>query len=168
MTDEEFEIKAAIVKSNNPMQRLCKFCCEERYCRSYCKTQEDASRCKHRLVCRQNSKRPAIPVNCPHCNKGFESGSELRGHLVACDKNPRAEDRNKKVAESKLGKPRPKHVIKKLKRGYKAYLRKKKLDAKLKRKEERAKRKLLKQNKHIIIDDIHTDDGNDSFTIIVN
>ena len=105
MTEEEWEKIVAYEKAQHRI--LCEFCQSFRYCRKICKTQERADACIH-LHPKPKPEKPEPSRICPHCSKEFKSHYVKNGHMVSCPSNPKAEERNRKIAEAKTGKTRKK------------------------------------------------------------
>jgi hypothetical protein len=100
MNDEEWE---KLVAYNKIRKRdYCTFCSRFIYCRHRCKTQERADKCP-----RLHPKPPKPPkiaqTNCKYCGEYFSNPQALGGHMVSCKKNPKAEERKKRISETKKG-----------------------------------------------------------------
>lgn len=100
ISDEEWE---KLVKFNKLQKRdYCDFCKRFIYCRHRCKTQERADVCP-RLHPKPRPPKPPAKTTCIYCGSRYDNPQALGGHMVSCKKNPKAEARRLKIAESKKG-----------------------------------------------------------------
>jgi hypothetical protein len=92
-----------LVQYNKIRKRdYCTFCNKFIYCRHRCKTQERADICP-RLHPKPKPP-PKIPKTlCDYCNEYFSNPQSLGGHMVSCKLNPKAEERKKRISETKKG-----------------------------------------------------------------
>jgi hypothetical protein len=109
MTDDEWEKIVAYEKARNRV--FCGFCETFKYCRRFCKTEEKSLTCKH--LHPPKVEKQVLQTVCQHCGNIF-GNKELRGHIVSCKMNPKAEERKRKIALARTGTTRRKETKEKI------------------------------------------------------
>jgi hypothetical protein len=81
---------------------ICNFCEKIVYYRKNCRSEEQTENCCYMHPKPPPTKLPDKTI-CEYCGEEWPDGRSLGGHLVNCDKNPKKDERNEKIAETRTG-----------------------------------------------------------------